>query len=73
MDMQNTSPIQRYYVCCVRGNDVVRDVFFLRHDTQLAVGFGRVVDLVFVGMRKDRRDAVPATATRHATCRRRAP
>jgi hypothetical protein len=28
---------------------------------------------MFVGMRKDRRDAVPATAARHVTCRRRAP
>lgn len=72
-DMQLSRRARRAHVGPVRGDDVVRVPVVLRHGVRLNAGLRRATGAWLVGVRQDRRHALPAAAVGHAAGRHGAP
>lgn len=72
-DMQLSPRARRAHVGPVRGDDVVRIPVVLRHGVRFNAGLRRATGARLVGLRQDRRHALPAAAAGNAAGRHGAP
>lgn len=72
-DMQLSPCVRRAHVGPVRGDNVVRVPVVLRHGVRFDAGLRRATGARLVGVRQDRRHALPAAAAGHAAGRHGAP